>query len=98
MADEIQNLPEITQTTQSNGKITETNAPAPTQVNDGPTPGNPDVPAGARSITKNTMVGFSNDNLSHGAEFKVLANNQTSSLKYGVSNSDFTGSSGIISM
>ena len=69
MADEIQNLPEVTQTTQSNGKITETNAPAPTQVNDGPTPGNPDVPAGARSITKNTMVGFSNDNLSHVCNF-----------------------------
>jgi hypothetical protein len=69
MADEIQNLPEVTQTTQSNGKITETNAPAPTQVNDGPTPGNPDVPAGARSIVANTSVGYANDNLAHVCDF-----------------------------
>ena len=69
MADEIQNLPEVTQTTQSNGKITETNAPTPTQVNDGPTPGNPDVPAGARSIVANTSVGFANDNLAHVCDF-----------------------------
>jgi hypothetical protein len=69
MADEIQNLPEVTQTTQSNGKITETNAPTPTQVNDGPTLGNPDVPAGARSIVANTSVGFANDNLAHVCDF-----------------------------
>jgi hypothetical protein len=69
MASIVQPLPQVTQTVQTNGKYVEPNAPVPTQVNDGPTPGNPTIPAGARSITANTMVGFSNDNLAHVCDF-----------------------------
>jgi hypothetical protein len=69
MANEIQLPPFTVTTTFIGGTTVESPAPAPTQVNDGPTKGNPQVPAGARSITKNTMVGFSNDNLSHVCNF-----------------------------
>jgi hypothetical protein len=69
MANEIQNLPEVTKTVIVNGKVTEPNAPKPTQTNDGPTPGNPEISPGARSITAGTMVGFSNDNLAHVCDF-----------------------------
>jgi len=69
MANEIQLPPSIVATTFVDGKAVESPAPSPTQVNDGQTKGNPQIPAGARSITANTMVGFSNDNLSHVCNF-----------------------------
>lgn len=69
MAEEIQSLPQVAPTTQVNNKITEPNAPKPLYVNDGPTKGNPTVPAGARSITSNTGVGYANDHLSHVCDF-----------------------------
>lgn len=69
MAEEIQSLPNVVQTTQSNGKVTETNAPKPKYTNDGPTPGNPTVSAGARSIVANTAVGYANDHLAHVCDF-----------------------------
>lgn len=69
MADEIQNLPNIPVTKIDNGKVTEVNAPKPLYKNDGPTPKNPTIPSGARSITKNTSVGAANDNLAHVCDF-----------------------------
>ena len=69
MAEEIQSLPDVVQTTQSNGKITETNAPKPKYTNDGPTRKNPTVPAGARSVVANTAVGYANDHLAHVCDF-----------------------------
>lgn len=69
MADEIQNLPDIPVTKIDNGKVTEVNAPKPLYKNDGPTPKNPTIPSGARSITKNTSVGAANDNLAHVCDF-----------------------------
>lgn len=69
MADEIQSLPQVAPTAQVNNKITEPNAPKPKYTNDGPTTGNPTIPAGARSITNNTGVGYANDHLSHVCDF-----------------------------
>lgn len=69
MADEIQKPPEVTATTIVNGKVVETNAPAPTQINDGTTKNNPQQPALARSQVANTSVGFANDHLSHVCDF-----------------------------
>jgi hypothetical protein len=69
MANEIQLPPSIVATTFVDGKAVESPAPSPTQVNDGQTKGNPQVPAGARSIVANTSVGFANDNLSHVCDF-----------------------------
>lgn len=69
MADEIQNLPDIPETNLINGKIIEVNAPKPVYVNDGPTPGNPTISSGARSIVANTAVNASNQNLTHVCDF-----------------------------
>lgn len=64
-----QSLPSTVSVEFVGGVTVESPVAAPTQVNDGPTPGNPTTPAGARSITANTMVGFSNDNLAHVCDF-----------------------------
>jgi hypothetical protein len=70
MAEEnIQSPPSRVTVTFVNGVAVESPAPQVTQTNDGPTPGNPQVPAGARSIVANTSVGFANDNLAHVCDF-----------------------------
>jgi hypothetical protein len=69
MANEIQLPPSIVEVTFISGTAVESPAPSPTQVNDGPTKGNPQVPAGARSIVANTSIGFANDNLTHVCDF-----------------------------
>jgi hypothetical protein len=69
MAEELQKLPDIPKITIVNGKVTEVGAPVPSQVNDGVTKGNPTIASGARGVTDNTMVNFSNNNLSHVCNF-----------------------------
>ena len=70
MAEEnIQSPPSSVSVTFVGGVAVESPKPQVTQTNDGPTPGNPDVPAGARSIVANTSVGFANDNLAHVCDF-----------------------------
>jgi hypothetical protein len=69
MAENTQLPPSTVTTTFVNGVAVENPAPKPLYVNDGPVPGNPQIPAGARSITANTAVGFANDNLAHVCDF-----------------------------
>jgi hypothetical protein len=69
MANEIQKPPSIVSVTFVGGTAVESPAPSPTHVNDAQTKGNPQVPAGARSIVANTNVGFANDNLAHVCDF-----------------------------
>ena len=69
MAENTQSIPSSVTVTFVNGVAVEDPAPKPLQVNDAPTSGNPDIPAGARSITANTAVGFANDNLAHVCDF-----------------------------
>jgi hypothetical protein len=69
MADDIHPLPDLTKTTVVNGKIVETNGPKPRYANDGNTKGNPQQPALALSVVKNTSVGVANDNLAHVCDF-----------------------------
>lgn len=64
-----QNLPSTVSVEFIGGVTVESPIATPTQVNDGPTSGNPTIPAGARSITSGTMVGYSNDNLAHVCDF-----------------------------
>lgn len=54
----VQSLPQS-----SNGNL------KPLFANDGPTSGNPTIPALARGVVENTMIAFSNDNLSHVCDF-----------------------------
>ena len=69
MAENTQLPPLTVTTTFVNGVAVENPAPKPLYVNDGPVPGSPQIPAGARSITANTAVGFANDNLAHVCDF-----------------------------
>ena len=69
MANEIQSPASTVSVTFVGGTAVESPAPSTTHVNDGQTKGNPQVPAGARSIVANTSVGFANDNLAHVCDF-----------------------------
>ncbi len=69
MAENTQLPPSTVTMTFIGGVSVESPVAVPLYVNDGPVPGNPDIPAGARSITANTAIGFANDNLSHVCDF-----------------------------
>jgi len=69
MADDIHPLPDLTNTVIVNGKITEPNGPKPRYVNNGNTKGNPQQPALALSVVKDTSIGAANDNLTHVCDF-----------------------------
>jgi hypothetical protein len=69
MADDIHPLPDLTQTTIVNGKVVEPNGPKARYTNDGNTKGNPQQPALALSVVKDTSVGVANDNLTHVCDF-----------------------------
>jgi hypothetical protein len=69
MAENTQLPPSTVTMTFIGGVSVESPVAVPLYVNDGPVPGNPDIPAGARSITANTAIGFANDNLAHVCDF-----------------------------